>query len=376
MKVKPQVSVFLAALALGSSGLILPGRAFTLAGAIAATPVPCQVFVLVSKPSSSYAVGMREIRQALASRGVPANFTLFDFDHRTSRGMTALARIRKGHFKLVIAMGSEATAFLWAHYRNGRLPVVTAIAKDPVLMGLVKTYDAGSGTNFAFTSLNVPVVLQMQYIEELLPNLKNLAVMFSPKNKSAVQTQYLPLLPVGPRFGVRILAVSAGAHDVAGELRRAMPEAITEMRQTDPDLRASAFWITGSTEIFDQIHLIDTLAGRIPVLSAVPDVVKPGPDSATVAIGVTFEDDGYLAGLYAADILSGRADPATMKVGVVSPPDIAISFLKAHEDRLEIPFDFFELASFVYDRHGRPVRLNGQAVHVQRVLAAPGHPRS
>ena len=41
---------------------------------------------------------------------------------------------------------------------------------------------------------------------------------------------------------------------------------------------------------------------------------------------------------------------------MVSPPDIAISFLKAREIGLRVPFSFFESASFVYDYDGHPVR--------------------
>jgi putative tryptophan/tyrosine transport system substrate-binding protein len=40
----------------------------------------------------------------------------------------------------------------------------------------------------------------------------------------------------------------------------------------------------------------------------------------------------------------------------VSPPDIAISFLKAREIGLRIPFNFYESASFIYDYEGRPAR--------------------
>jgi putative ABC transport system substrate-binding protein len=40
----------------------------------------------------------------------------------------------------------------------------------------------------------------------------------------------------------------------------------------------------------------------------------------------------------------------------VSPPDIAISFLKAREIGLRVPFSFFERASFVFDYEGKPVR--------------------
>jgi putative tryptophan/tyrosine transport system substrate-binding protein len=54
--------------------------------------------------------------------------------------------------------------------------------------------------------------------------------------------------------------------------------------------------------------------------------------------------------------LSGAAKVGDLKVGIVSPPDIAISFLKAREIGTRVPFSFFESASFVYDYDGRPVR--------------------
>jgi hypothetical protein len=50
------------------------------------------------------------------------------------------------------------------------------------------------------------------------------------------------------------------------------------------------------------------------------------------------------------------AKPGDLKVGLVSPPDIAISFLKAREIGLRVPFPFYETASFIYDYDGKPVR--------------------
>ena len=60
--------------------------------------------------------------------------------------------------------------------------------------------------------------------------------------------------------------------------------------------------------------------------------------------------------IYGADILSGRARARDLKVGIVSPPDIAISFLKSREIGMRVPFGFFESASFIYDYDGRAVR--------------------
>ena len=48
--------------------------------------------------------------------------------------------------------------------------------------------------------------------------------------------------------------------------------------------------------------------------------------------------------------------PGDLKVGIVTPPDISISFMKAHQIGMKIPFSFFESASFVYDYAGHAVR--------------------
>jgi putative ABC transport system substrate-binding protein len=94
----------------------------------------------------------------------------------------------------------------------------------------------------------------------------------------------------------------------------------------------------------------------------VPDVVKAGDESAVLSVGIGFESNAHLAAIYAADVLSGRAKAGELKVGIVTPPDIAINFLKAQEIGLRIPFSFFESAAFVYDYEGLRVRNKGKSV--------------
>lgn len=329
---------------------------------VQATPQARRIFVLTSKASSSYTVGLNRIMRVLHQEGVAASFTDFNFDRRDDLGNQALAAIRGGRYDLVLAIGSEATDFLYRRYKGGAVPVVSAEAKDPVLLGQMRAYDQGSGTNFAFTSLNVPVKLQLAYLQRLRKGLKNVAVLYSARNQSSVETQVNPLAQLAPTQGVEVLRVGATSADLVGDFKTLMPGAIAQMRRRDPDLSKSVFWIVGATEVFSEIHAINALAGGVPVLSAVPDVVVPGPDSAALAIGVTFEDNAHLAALYAARILKGTARAGDLPVGVVQPPDIAMSFLKARECHLQIPFDFFESASRVVDAEGRLVREDNRPV--------------
>jgi putative ABC transport system substrate-binding protein len=220
----------------------------------------------------------------------------------------------------------------------------------------MKDYDSGSGNNFAFTSLNVPVDVQMSYVRELRPDLKNIAVLVDSKNISAVQTQAAPVANYLKDKGVQVIIGSVqDPKNARQELVKIVGDAVSKMRQTDPDLSKSLFWITGSTSVFREIRTINEHADRVPVVSVVPEIVTKGADTAVLAIGVSFESNARLAGIYGAQILNG-AKVEQLKVGLVSPPDIAISFLKARDIGMRVPFNFFEIASYVYDYNGAAVR--------------------
>ena len=69
-----------------------------------------------------------------------------------------------------------------------------------------------------------------------------------------------------------------------------------------------------------------------------------------------------LSAVYAVDVITGRADPGTLPVGTVSPPDLAVNFLIASRIGIKIPFSFLESSTFVYDQQGRQVVAFGQRV--------------
>jgi putative ABC transport system substrate-binding protein len=197
----------------------------------------------------------------------------------------------------------------------------------------------------------------MTYVRELSPDLKNLAVLVDSKNVSAVQTQAEPIATYARQRGIQVIwgAVETPAK-AREELKLIVREAVQTMRKSDPELNKSLFWVTGSTSVFREIRTINENSDRVPVVSVVPEIVRAGADTAVLGIGISFESNAHLAAIYGADILNGKVKAGSLNVGVVSPPDIAISFLKAREIGLRVPFSFFESASFVYDYDGRPVR--------------------
>ena len=159
------------------------------------------------------------------------------------------------------------------------------------------------------------------------------------------------------------------AKNARQELAELVPAAVRQMRESDPALKNSVFWITGSTSVFREIETINLHSDIVPVLSVVPDVVREGSDSAVLSIGVSFESNAHIAAIYGVDILQNGTAAGSLPVGLVSPPDIAVNFLRAREIGLKVPFSFFETASIVYDRGGQIVRDKGKRVEL---LTKPG----
>lgn len=340
-----------------------PGRRQYVSQWAAKQPPRYRLLALMPKPSRSYGVALSKIMEVLAEKELGVVITVINFNDDDALGQKALQWAEANGVQLIFSIGSKATAFIHEHYSGGKLPVVSAVSKDPVLMGQVDSYEHGSGTNIAFTSLNMPMDTQIAYLRQVRPKLKNIGVLYDKRNQSAVITQVAPLDDAAKTNDFRVLHVAVdGAAAAVGDLKQAMPAAIEQMRQSDPELEGSIFWITGSTAVFQNIATVNQYAGNVPVISVLPNVVREGEDSAVLAIGVDERTNTHLATIYALEILEGKADPGKLPVGRVTPPDIAINFRVARRIGLKLPFAFFESATFVYDYDGKLVRSFGQNI--------------
>lgn len=317
------------------------------------------VLILFPKRSSAYDTALDKILQLFEEKDIYADITLINFMGETEPGLQAIDYAEKNKTDLIFSMGSGSTKFIVDEYSGGSIPVVSICSKDPVLMGWKADgkYETGTGNNIAYTSLDVSAELHLKYLLELNPDLENIAIMYARNNSSAVTTQALPLAEIAEKNGINCIHVivedQANAKE---ELETLIPAAVSEIKKLDPKMNKSIFWITGSTSVFREITTINLYSEKIPVVSIIPDIVQEGEDSAVLSIGVGFESNAHLASLYGIGILTGEHTAGELPVGVITPPDIAINFLKAREIGLKIPFKFFESANFIYDYTGKLVR--------------------
>ena len=328
-----------------------------------ASGVRKRVLVIYPRPSSAYDISITKILDVFENKLIDASFTAMNFLNDPALGRPIMKRAEAGNYDLILAMGSETTAWLWENYRGGRIPVVSVCSKDPVVLGQSPGYNRGSNTNFAFTSLNMPIDVQMAYVHDLKPKLRNIAILVDSRNVSAIETQSKPVVDYAKSRGIRTLELSVqDPANARAELEAMVKDATAQMMRNDPDLSNSIYWVTGSTSVFREIATINAYSSRAAVLSVVPDIVRGGADSAVLSIGISFESNAHLAAVYAAEILTGRQRVGEMRVGVVSPPDIAINFRKARDIGMAVPLSFFEAASTIYDYEGNPVRIDGVGV--------------
>lgn len=318
---------------------------------------------LIPIKSEVFGVSLSTTLSLFKQRDVPAIFTIVNYGKIDDFGRALLNKAKREKADMILTIGSVATELVHKYFRGERIPVVTSASKDPVLAGQIADYKKGSGDNVVFTSISPPFEVFQTYLLQLRPSLKNVAILYESFNVSAVQTQVKPMEKIAKEKEICPLLFAVHSADTAKqELAKMLPVAVAEMAKTDPTLENSIFLVTGSASVYRETALINKFGRNIPAIATLPNVVKEGADSATLAIGAQMQNVAYIASLYAIDILNGRARPGDLPVGVVSPPDIAISFLRTQKIGLKVPFNFFEQASFVYNYEGKTVRSFGQNV--------------
>ncbi len=326
-----------------------------------------KILILIPKPSSAYITSTESILSFFRDKHLFPKFKIVNFNKDKAQGQQALKSAREEGTSLIFAMGSLSADFVFHHFKSPDIPVVTVCAKDPVMMGYVSDYTKGGQPLFAFTSINIPVRLQMAYFKELIPGLKNIGILYARKNTSAVKTQVAPLRAHGRQIDIQMIdVVVENQKNARAELAEKIPAAVARMAQTDETLTNSLFWVTGSTSVFSHFDLINRHAGNIPVIGASPSMVKDKDQSgAAMAIGVGFENNARQAALYAEKILKGKTRPEDLPVGVITPPDIAVNFKQIRKINMKIPFNFFELANLVINDQGKKVKSKGSILIIE-----------
>jgi len=319
------------------------------------------IFVILPKKSNSYSLALNKFLETMKRDQIAAHISVFNFQKQTSLGLQILAKAKQADIDLIFSLGSETASLVSNHFKGESIPVITSINKDPVLLGFVDDYTSPSGSNIAYTTLNIPINIQINYLKTLKPNLKAIGLIYNVQHQAVMQTEVRPIKEKFKEIGIEVIDIQVSSRETAKEeLQHALPAAMQQLQDSDESLDNSLFWLTSSTAAFAEISTINQYSQNIPVIGSIPNIVKPGDDSAVLGIGIDRRNNALLASMYAVKVLKKEVNVSDLTVGIVSPPDIAINFKIARKIGLKIPFDFFESASFIYNYQGQPARTFGK----------------
>ena len=199
---------------------------------------------------------------------------------------------------LIITVGSTATSFAKENFDS--CPIVFSSVMYPVMSGFVDSFNRPGG-NITGASLNIQADVQFRYFKKIIPDLKNIGVLYT-SNTAA-------LIPPA-----KIIANSMGLELIALEINteKELPQALDSLAKT-----VDGLWSVADPNLFNpqstKYILLNSLRKGIPFMGFSRYVVESG---ALFAIDFDYKAIGRQAGDIANRVIRGER-PAN--IGVTCP---------------------------------------------------------
>jgi len=315
------------------SGAVMKRREFiALVGGVATWPLAARaqqpvIGFLGSASPSEYAIRLGAFRQGLKEAGyVEGQNVAIEYrwaEDQYNRLPALAAELVHRQVAVIVAGGGTPSAMA-AKAATATIPIVFAVAVDPVKVGLVTSLNKPSGNLTGVTNLNVDVAQKrLELMHELQPTAATIAVLINPT--SVLAEPFLQAVePAARALGLKLHILNASTD-------RELDTVFATLAQ----LRASALVV--STDIF-----FNTRAEQLAALSlrhAVPTIYAYRPFVAAgglISYGSDETEYYRLAGVYAGRILKGEK-PADLPVQRLTKIELIINLKTAKTLGITVP---------------------------------------
>ena len=315
------------------SGAVMKRREFiALVGGVATWPLAARaqqpvIGFLGSASPNEYAIRLGAFRQGLKEAGyVEGQNVAIEYrwaEDQYNRLPALAAELVHRQVAVIVAGGGTPSAMA-AKAATATIPIVFAVAVDPVKVGLVTSLNKPSGNLTGVTNLNVDVAQKrLELMHELQPTAATIAVLFNPT--SVLAEPFLQAVePAARALGLKLHILNASTD-------RELDTVFATLAQ----LRASALVV--STDIF-----FNTRAEQLAALSlrhAVPTIYAYRPFVAAgglISYGSDETEYYRLAGVYAGRILKGEK-PADLPVQRLTKIELIINLKTAKTLGITVP---------------------------------------
>ena len=237
--------------------------------------------------------------------------------------------IRQYNPDIIIAVGSAATRI--AKNNFSELPIVFASVLYPVISGFVDSFSE-PGDNVTGASLNLPIETQFRYFSAIIPNLRQIGVLYSNNTSSIIDLAD----PIAREMGFELIPVLVNNQK---ELGRAL-DSLNKVAQ--------GIWALADPTLFSprgtKYILLHALRHGIPVMGFSRHLVKSG---ALFGLDFDYKAVGRQAGGTAVQILKGTKPK---NIPITRPDIIWFHYNEktAKHLNIQMPQDLVAIAKEVY----------------------------
>jgi len=253
----------------------------------------------------------------------------YDLDGQFEKGLKIARKIRTFNPDMVLAIGT--TAALAAKKEIKDVPIVFCLVLNPVSSGLVESMESPDG-NITGASLDIPLITQYKYAKLLIPDLKNIGVIYNPEETGKL---------------VQNAAEAAKQENLLLTARAIYSEREVSEALWDLVNKIDALWSVADGTVFGpqstQYILLNTLRTGTPFIGLSPSFVKAG---ALMALSCDYYDIGKQAAGIANRILNGES-PEDIPISVPRKVSFHINLKTADHIGLQVSQDVIKLADEV-----------------------------
>jgi putative ABC transport system substrate-binding protein len=257
-----------------------------------------------------------------------------EFDYKTAQGNPAIAvQIARQYVgerpDVLVGIATPTAQALVSATRD--IPVVFTAVTDPVGAKLVKKLEQ-PGKNVTGLSDLSPVDQHVELIQEIMPNVKSIGVVYNPGEANAVSLMKL-LKESTDKRGIELVEATA--------LKSADVQTATQAISAKSDIIYALIDNTVASAIEGMI--VSANQAKTPVFGAATSYVERG---AVASLGFDYYQIGVQTADYVAQILEGT-DPGKIDVKVAKGSDLVINTTAAEKLGLTIPQTVIDRATSV-----------------------------
>ena len=272
-----------------------------------------RVTIVISRNLAPYQETVKEIEVEFLRRDIDVELSYYQLSGAVEKGEDVLEKMHEEGSKIAVTIGTEAFLAMKPHMNS--IQVVAAMIYDPMGEGLLDGIEDLETVSGAY--LKVPYVIQFALLQEIMPEIKKLSLIYFLNRKEALAE----VRAAASQNSMEIVAFGIKKlKDFLPTLDQARSNSDAFLMVLDQDLYSTST----SREL-----LLFSARNRFPVIAFSPNYVESG---ALISFSADYRNNGRAAAQKVVQILKGE----NVKSHWMPPQELVVAWNQRTANALEI----------------------------------------